>query len=179
VATVLIAAVNQPDDEPGAAFFDQLVEHLVGTTDAILRGNILAAIGSVEDPDMAQRALALGADPRLRVNEVMAPLGGQVESPEGRERAWAWAQTGLDAVLGRVATTRGGAMPLLFAGFCDATHRGEVETFFTPRLATLPGSPRNLRIALEAIALCSARVEAQRASAVTFLDAHPARAARH
>ncbi len=178
VATALIAAVNEPHD--GAAntpFFDALVERLVATSDAILRANLLAAIGSVEDPGLAARALALGADPRLRVNEVMAPLGGQIETPEGRERAWTWADTGLDAILARVATTRGGYMPLLFAGFCDTTHRDAVEAFFTPRLSALPGSPRNLRVALEAITLCAARVDAQRASAVSFLDAHPAHAA--
>ena len=183
VATALIAAVNEPvDGAPNAAVFDALVEHLVLASDAILRGNLLAAIGSVEDPGLAARALALGADPRLRVAEVMAPLGGQVETPEGRERAWTWAETGLDAILARVATTRGGYVPFLFAGFCDAPHRAALESFFTPRLAQLPGAPRNLRIALEAITLCTARVDAQRASAVSFLDAHPpaaARGARH
>jgi hypothetical protein len=94
----------------------------LGNTDAILRSNLLAAIGSVEDAALA--------------------------------------------------------MPPLFAGFCDAEHRTAVEQFFTPRLATLPGTPRNLRSALEAITLCSSRVAAQRASAVSFLDGHPARAAR-
>lgn len=180
VPVALIAAVNEPAEGggPNTAVFDALVEHLVGTSDAILRTNLLAAIGRVEDPTLAARALALGADPRLRVNEVMSPLAGQVDSPEGRERAWVWADTGLDAILARVATTRGGAMPLLFAGFCDAEHRSAVEAFFTPRLGNLPGSPRNLRLALEAITLCSARVAAQRASAVAFLDAHPARPAR-
>ncbi len=179
VSTALIAAVNAPADEAGRReVFDALVARLEQTTDAILRTNLLIAIGSVEDPALAAHALALGADPRLRVNEVMAPLGGQVESPEGRERAWAWADTGLDAILGRVATTRGGYMPLLFAGFCDAEHRSAVEAFFTPRLGTLPGSPRNLRVALEAITLCAARVDAQRASAVAFLDAHAPAPAR-
>ena len=178
VAVTLIAAVNTPDAATNTAVFDQLVEHLVGTTDAVLRSNLLAAIGSVEDDALAARALALGADPRLRVNEVTTPLGFQVESAESRERAWTWAQTGIDAILARVATTRGGALPLLFAGFCDAEHRTAVEQFFTPRLATLPGAPRNLRSALEAIGLCAARVAAQRASAVSFLDAHPPHAAR-
>ncbi|MFO0684417.1 MAG: M1 family metallopeptidase [Sandaracinus sp.] len=180
IATVLVAAVNQADAARSTAVFDALVAHLVASTDAIVRTNMLIAIGSAEDPALAARALALGADPRLRVNEVTIPIGGQVDSPEGRLRAWEWAQTGLDSLLGRVATTRGGAMPLLFAGFCDAEHRAGLEAMFTPRLSTLPGSPRNLRSALEAISLCAARVEAQRASALSFLDAHqaPARPAR-
>jgi alanyl aminopeptidase len=171
ISTALIAAVNEPvDGAANTAFFDALLEHLVGTSDAMLRANILAAIGNVEDPALAARALALGADARLRVNEVTVPLQFQAETPEGRLRAWAWAGTSFDSVFARVATTRGGYAPLLFAGFCDAGHQAELEQFFTPRLATLPGAPRNLRSALEAISLCVARVEAQRASAVSFLD---------
>jgi alanyl aminopeptidase len=181
VATSLVAAVNTPvDGQPNTAFFDALVEALVSSQDAIQRTYLLAAIGSVEDPALAARALALGADPRLRVNEVTAPLQGQVESPEGRARAWTWAETGLESLLARVATTRGGYLPLLFSGFCDTTHRDALEAYFTPRLSTLPGSPRNLRSALEAITLCTARVAAQRASAVSFLDAHrPTTRTRH
>jgi alanyl aminopeptidase len=179
VATALIAAVNEPvDGAPNAAFFDALLEHLVGTSDAMLRANILTAIGSVEDPGLAARALALGGDARLRVNEVTIPLQVQAESPEGRVRAWAWAGTSFDTVFARVATTRGGYAPLLFSGFCDAEHQSELEEFFTPRLGSLPGAPRNLRSSLEAISLCIARVGAQRASAVSFLDAHPAHPAR-
>jgi alanyl aminopeptidase len=179
VAAVLSAAVNEGDAAARTAVFDALLAQLSTSTDAIVRVNVLAAIGSVEDDELAAHALALGADPRLRVAEVILPIGGQVMLPEGRERAWTWAQTGLDSLIARVATTRGGFMPLLFAGFCEATHRSAVEAFFTPRLAQLPGSPRNLRVTLEAIALCAARVEGQRASAVAFLDAHPARGARH
>ncbi len=176
VSTALIAAVNEPvHDAPNAAFFDALLEHLVGTSDAMLRTNILVAIGSVEDPGLAARALSLGGDSRLRVNEVTIPLQVQADSPEGRLRAWAWAGSSFDSVFARVATTRGGYAPLIFAGFCDAEHRSELEEFFTPRLATLPGAPRNLRSALEAISLCIARVDGQRASAVSFLDAHPPR----
>ncbi len=46
-----------------------------------------------------------------------------------------------------------------------------MEAFFTPRLEALPGSPRNLRAALEAITLCAARREAHAAGIDTFLAA--------
>jgi alanyl aminopeptidase len=39
-----------------------------------------------------------------------------------------------------------------------------VQEFFEPRVAELTGGPRNLAGAVEAISLCAARAEAQRAS---------------
>jgi len=52
--------------------------------------------------------------------------------------------------------------------FCSEERAAEVEAFFGPRIEALPGGPRNLRGALEAIRLCAARVEAQRDSTLRF-----------
>jgi len=132
---------------------------------------MLAALASTEDPALAQRALELGLDPRLRVNEVTIPISVQAERSETREVAWAWSQRSFDALTDRIATTRAGMVPWIFAGFCDEAHRDEVRAFFEPRIAELPGGPRNLRGALEAIDLCSARRRAQGAGVETFLSA--------
>ncbi|AKF09650.1 M1 family metallopeptidase [Sandaracinus amylolyticus] len=150
--------------EGDAALFDAVQTTLFATEDAVVRARLIAALSSTEDAALAARALDLGLDARLRVNEVLIPLSVQAEHDEGRERAWAWLVEHFDALSARIATTRAGATPWLFAGFCSRDDAERVRTFFEPRIAGLAGGPRNLAGALEAIELCAARVQAQRAS---------------
>jgi alanyl aminopeptidase len=89
---------------------------------------------------------------------------------ETRERAWQWLREHFDAVFARVAPTRAGSAPWYAAGFCTEEKAVEVEAFFGERIESMPGGPRNLRGALEAIRLCAARVEAQRESAAAFFS---------
>jgi len=81
--------------------------------------------------------------------------------PQTREIVWEFVQENLDAINSTIAGARGipfGALlPLTAAGFCDNAHRQQVENFFQPRMATLPGGARYLANTLERIRLCSAR----------------------
>lgn len=81
--------------------------------------------------------------------------------PQTREIVWEFVQQNLDAINSTIAGARGipfGALlPLTAAGFCDNAHRQQVENFFQPRMATLPGGARYLANTLERIRLCSAR----------------------
>jgi alanyl aminopeptidase len=164
-----IAAVVAVQDGD-AAFYSLVESRALSTEDAVLRQRLLAALASTEDPALAERALALALDPRLRVNEVLLPLSVQTERAPGRERAWAWTQAHWDELTARIANTRSGAIPWIFSGFCDDARATEVEAFFSSRIEALPGGPRNLRGALEAIHLCAARQRAQQANVVQFLD---------
>lgn len=160
VSPALWAALHPPTLEEGhadAAVFDAMLAALGASGDAVLRQRLLRELGSVEDPALAARALALNEDPLLRVNEVLLPLFVQSETPEGRERAFAYATSRFEQVFSRVATTRAGYAPLAFSGFCDEDHRAAVEAFFLPRIEAMPGGPRNLAATLETITLCAAR----------------------
>lgn len=164
VGLALAVAVQEGD----AAFFDRLLAAFRASDDALFRAQVLGALGATHDPALGQRALELSLDPALRVNEVTHTIGAQLGMIETRERAWQWLREHFDAVFARVAPTRAGYAPWLAAGFCTEEKAAEVEAFFGERIESLPGGPRNLRGALEAIRLCSARVEAQRESAASF-----------
>ncbi len=164
VSVVLAVAVQEGD----AAFFDRLLERVLASDDALFRGHGLEALGSTHDPALAERALALALDPRVRVNEVTITLGRQLGMRETRDAAWVWLQAHFDDVFGRVATTRAGYAPWYLTGFCSEARAAEVEAFFAPRIEALPGGPRNLAGALEAIRLCAARVDAQRETTLRF-----------
>ncbi len=161
VRVALQMAVQEGDE----ALYSRLEARVLASDDALFRGEGLRALASTTDPELAARALALGLDERLRVNEVTIPLAVQLALPERRDAAWAWMQENFDALFSRVATTRAGYAPWMLTGFCTEVRAAEVEAFFAPRVEELPGAPRNLRGALEAIRLCAARAEAQRPSA--------------
>ncbi len=157
VAGLALAIAVQEGD---AAFFDQLTELLFSTEDATVRGRILSALGHATDETLAARARALALDARLRLNEVSTTLQVQSSMPETREATWAWLVESFDALRERVGPFRAGHLPWMASGFCDEAHAEAVEQFFGPRIDELPGGPRNLAGALEAIRLCAARVEA-------------------
>ena len=150
------------------AFFDRLSERVLASDDALFRRQGLSALSSVHDPELAARVLALSLDERLRVNEVTTPVRHQLSMVETREAAWVWFQAHFDEVFARVATTRAGYAPWYVSGFCGEARAAEVEAFFASRIESLPGGPRNLAGALEAIRLCGARVDSQRESTLAF-----------
>ena len=158
-------------EDGDAALFDRLERRLRASNDAMIRGRMLGALGAVKDPALGERALRLALDPALRVNEVLSTVGGQLSVPERREAVWAWIQANYEPLSARIATTRAADLPWYMARFCDAPHATSVEAFFTPRIAALPGGPRNLAGSLEAIRLCGARLDAQGASLRTFFGA--------
>ena len=174
VGLALHAAVREGD----AALFDALLVHLYASQDALLRSRVLHALGATRDPALRERALALSLEERLRSNEVMTPLRAQLGDRESRAPAWAWLQQHFDGVFARVATTRQGYAPWYVSGFCTTERRQEVASFFESRIEALPGGPRNLRGALEAIDLCIARSEAQAPSARRYVESLSARRGR-
>lgn len=186
LSVVTVAAINDPHDPPcprgeacvtngtspeQVATFDHALALLVASDDGTVRQRLLAAISSVEAPSLAERALALTLDARLRVNELGTPMGMQAETPEGRRRALAWVAAHLPALRERFATTRLGWVPWTFAGLCTIEDRAQVSALFSPVIADWPGGPRNLAGSLEAITMCAARRERQGSAASWFFEA--------
>ena len=167
VDVVLSIAMEDGD----AALFDRLERRLRGSTDAMIRGRMLGALGGARNPELGDRALRLALDPALRVNEVLSTVGGQMSIPERRDAVWTWIQAHYEPLSARIATTRAADLPWYMSRFCDATHAASLEAYFTPRIAALPGGPRNLAGALEAIRLCGARLDAQGPNLRTFFAA--------
>lgn len=163
VDTVLRVAVQDGD----AAFFDRVLELFVASDDSLLRGQLLGALGSARAPELAERALALTLDERVRVNEMWTPLRAQLRLPERRDATWAWITQNFDALAARLEAGAG-RLPAAAGVFCSEERAAEVEAFFADRIAELPGGPRNLANVLEEIRLCAAKVEAQRQSAQDF-----------
>jgi alanyl aminopeptidase len=160
----LTVAVQDGD----AKLFDALDQRLATLTDESVRARVIAALASTHKPEQLARALGLGLDPRVRMNEVTVPLDVAVNDLASRDAAWAWLRQNVDALMARLPPSTAGYLPWRATGFCDRAHADEVGALFGPRLSRMEGGPRNLAGAVEATLLCAARRQAQLDSMKTF-----------
>ena len=77
---------------------------------------------------------------------------------ETREATWSWFQKNMPQILERIPEERGGRMTFIGNAFCDPAKKAEVQAFFSARIDSLTGGPRNLAKTLERIDLCMAKV---------------------
>jgi cytosol alanyl aminopeptidase len=147
-------------EQGDAAAYDAVFERLKHSTDAIERTHAIVALASVSDA-RAAKARALTLDPALRVNEVLVPLRVQLSDYRTRTAAYAYFEGHFDELSARVSPSSMGYTPWFAARLCDAGQAARVNKFFESRVERLPGGPRSLGAALEALGLCDALYKAQ------------------
>jgi len=140
----------------GAPAFEQAVAQLFQATDGVLRSRYLTALSYVRDPELGQRALALALDPRLRTNERLVPLFGQLSQPETRDAGFLWLRANYDALQAQLGAHGGNDVIAAASNFCSEDKAKEVEAFFGPKSPHIPGGPRELLMTLETIRSCAA-----------------------
>ena len=155
VDTALVVAV----DELGDDFVDHLYDLAIGSTDAVVRGRALSAIGSTRSPAKAAEIRELAFSNQLRDNEIFSVIYPQVLMPETRDATWYWFQENMDRILPRIPEESWGRMTFVGSAFCNTEKRAEVEAFFAEHIGSLTGGPRRLAQTLETIDLCVAKVE--------------------
>ena len=165
IGTALAVAV----DELGNDFVDHLYQLTLGSTDAVVRGRTISAIGSTRDPLKAAEILELVFSEDLRDNEIYSILYQQVFMSETRDATWLWFQQNIGRILERVPEPRWGRMTSVGSAFCNTEKQAEVLAFFTDRISTMTGGPRNLAKTLEGIDLCVAKVQRHKAEMDAWL----------
>lgn len=173
LAAAAIAAAIRGGGEP---VWSHAAALLSTESDSLARSYLLSGLGGVEDLALGKRALELSLDARLKVNEVLSPLWGQVGDPRTREQAYAWSRANIDALLARLPGEAGGEIvPVITGGGCSEAAALELDAFVTPRKAKLPGVERALAQALESIRLCAAKKAAHVDSARELFPVPPKR----
>ncbi|MDB4972709.1 MAG: Membrane alanine aminopeptidase [Myxococcaceae bacterium] len=172
---LLMAAEPSPGDKPshlpkellevalsasvrlgGAPVFDRAEAQLFASSDGLQRSRLLNALSYVREPALGQRVLQLGLDPRLRTNERLLPLFGQLGQAETRDGAFDWLRANFDALQALLGAHGGNDVIAAAAGFCSEEKAREVEGFFAPKSTLIPGGPRELLLTLESIRSCAA-----------------------
>lgn len=133
------------------------------------RRRIFEALGAFRDPALRRRAFGLLLDPDVDPREAVAVLFGAVREGVGRQAAYDFLTRNFDAIAARLPVDWSGRLIGIASGFCDEAHRRDVESFFGPRTASLPGSPRILAQTEEKIGLCEAATAGQLPGVEKFL----------
>jgi alanyl aminopeptidase len=163
--TVLAVAVR----EGGVAFYRDLDARLGQADDEEMRTRIIAALASTRNPALAEKALGLAFDPRLRENERAIPSYVMFADPEMRETAWKWTRAHLDQLATAFGERGMATFPAVGNVFCDSAHAEQLESTFEPRAGANPAIRRVLANTVERVGLCSAQAEAQSKSTREFL----------
>jgi cytosol alanyl aminopeptidase len=162
--TVLTVGVQDSD----ASFTKKLEEDFKKSTDQQLKDELLSAIGWARDPGALNAAREMVFDPALHSTEFFQLLERLSYDPRTLDTEWKWVVNDFDrisALIPKGDVFLAGALPFLGYGFCSQEKADELKAFFEPKVAEMPGAPRNLAKVVERIELCSARLKNQAGSA--------------
>jgi alanyl aminopeptidase len=155
----------------GKAAFETAEKHFRATRDAVLRGQLLEALGSASDSQLAERARALVFEPGLlRRNELLSVVEAQTREPALRPAVRQWIDGHFSELVDRMAPAGARLVRPYAAGMCSAADATAVQAAFAARMKEVEGGPRALRQAGESIRLCAAAREARAGQPLRFDD---------
>ncbi|MBW2444852.1 MAG: ERAP1-like C-terminal domain-containing protein [Deltaproteobacteria bacterium] len=135
-----------------AAHWGQLLAALQSTKSPTLRRNLLAALGSFDDPELVKRSLRLVLDGTLRASD-WSTVAGSIRRP-AHPGAWAFIESHHAALVERLGPVAAAGLPRMAGSFCSRREHDAVEAFFK-RQPPVPGRKRNLDLTLEDIERCA------------------------
>ena len=154
-------------------YFNRLVAELKKTTDRRDRNRIIGAIGSFQNPAIAQQGLNLVLDKTFDIRDMSELLYEYNNERQTDMLAWPFLKAHYDEVLSRLPSRlgnhAGSELPKVGGAFCDTNGYSEVESFFKDRAKTMPGAELTLAQVLEKISLCGPRRAALRPELAKFL----------
>jgi len=156
--TALAVAVQ----DGGKAAFDAAERQFRASEDAVVRGQLLGALGSATDPALAERARALVTEPGLlRRNEIAIVADDQTDDPALRASVRSWVDTHFDALEKRLAPAGARLVGLYAAGMCSDADAAQLQHAFATRMQDVEGGPLELKQTVESIHLCAAQKAAR------------------
>jgi cytosol alanyl aminopeptidase len=145
--------------------FDRFHKAALEEKDHRRRQTLIGSLGAFRDPELAKAGMQLLLNKEFDAREGFFGLFfGPLGYPETRDLPFQFVKEHIDQLLAFVPREVGedyaAFFPFVGNGFCDATHRAEVESFFQDRVKSYTGGPRNLAQTLEGIDLCIAERKA-------------------
>ncbi|MFL6592726.1 MAG: M1 family aminopeptidase [Luteimonas sp.] len=148
--------------EGGKPAFDIAEKHLRANEDAIVRGQLLGALGSVRDPALAARARGLVFQPNLlRRNELTTVAESQVDEPALRSAVRQWLDANFAELQKRLAPAGAELVGIYADGMCSDGEATDLRRVFEQRMQEVEGGPLELKQTAESIHLCSAQKAAR------------------
>jgi alanyl aminopeptidase len=155
--------------EGGKAAFDAAEKQFRASQDAVLRSELLSAMGATHVPALDVRARALVFEPGLlRRNEIFPVVGGQVGDATARPALRDWVETHFDELEARLAPAGAALVGLYAAGMCSTDEADAFQAKFGPRMEKVEGGPREVEQTVEGIRLCAAQKAARSGKPLDF-----------
>ena len=156
------------------ALFDRFLAEFKKSDDRLVRGRLIGAMDSFRDRAAIEAGMKALLDGDIPFMEGAGLLFNGQREDATRKVAFKFLQTNFDAVTSKMPTGGGfdfgSVLPQVGGSFCDTESRGELQSFFKPRVDKFVGAPRALDQVLESIDLCIANKAAQAASVTAFLQ---------
>lgn len=150
-------ALNMAARHGDTELFKAMANAFRVSTDSVLRGQLLTAMGYFSDPSIAAQARAIALEEGTRSNEVTIVAFSQMQQRALRDDVRAWLRTNHDALLKKGPRGLGGGLVGLDAiGQCSVAAASALEAWHGPRLREVEGGPRRVAQAVERVRLCAA-----------------------
>ncbi len=163
--TVLAAASAHGD----ADFHARLEQALRATDERHQRRALLSGLAHARDPARVRANVALIATGVVDLRESPILVSLPLEAPETRDVADQLLREQYEAIAARVPRESLSRLIQARAWHCDQAHLDQLDAFFGPRAAAIPGGPRALAETREQIQLCMAARSLQQPSVEAFL----------
>lgn len=161
---VLATAVRHGDSTLHA----RVEQAMLATDDSGQRRALIRALAQAVEPARVRQNLALYDAGKLDPREARALVLAPMSDPGVRDIAYGFFKEKYDSLEARLPYMGLMVLGHVADAFCDQAHLDDVEAFFGPRAAGMPGGPRELSQALERIRLCTVSRAAQQPSVEAF-----------
>ncbi|GAB6196182.1 M1 family metallopeptidase [Lysobacter xanthus] len=163
--TALVVALQ----EGGAAAYDVAEKQFRASQDAVLRTELLSAMGGTHVPTLDARARALAFEPGLlRRNEIFPAVGGAAADAATRPALRDWVDTHFAELEARLAPAGAALVGVYASGMCSEADAVALQAAFAPRMEKVEGGPRELEQTVEGIRLCAAQRDARKGLPLDF-----------
>ena len=163
--TALTVAVQ----EGGKAAFDAAEKQFRASQDAVLRSQLLGAMGSTRDAALNARMRDLVFEEGLlRRNEIFSAIGGQTDDKSTRPALREWTDAHFEDLYAKLAPAGAGLIGLYSAGMCSDADAAELQARLAERMKDVEGGPRALKQTVEGIQMCGAALEARKGQPIEF-----------
>jgi len=129
--------------------------------------NVGQALSEFRGPQLVERVLQLAVSPESRNQDAPHLIAGVLANPSNQVVAWQWVKSHWPDVEKKITMSSGGEIILASSAFCDATHRDDVQRFFTEH--KVPSAERGLKLAAERINSCISYRDHQRGDLASWL----------
>ena len=153
-----------------AAFFTRLRAEAMKTSDRKRRDQLIEALGSFHDPEVAKQALRLPLEEGLDPRDTIGVVFRASFDPATHTLGYTFVKDNFDALAKRLPRDTGAYLPYVGQSACSAAGRADLVSFFKTRAADFPGGPRIFDQVVEQVDQCTALARAQASSLASFLE---------